>query len=483
MNFILLGFILYMVMILVIGFLTYKSNKDHNDFFVAGRKLNPWVVAFSERASGESAWLLLGLPGAAYALGFLEMWTALGCVLGIIFYWFIIAKDLRDVSEEVDAITLPTFFAARHRKGRVVIRVLSTVIIIFFFIFYLSAQINGAGKILNVTFGIKEVHGMILGAAVIIFYTMMGGFFAVAWTDLVQGIIMIGALVILPLAGFIELAEQGVSLSGEMGGMTSADGLSLFSLTGGKTGWAAAALIISGLSWAFGYMGQPHLLTRFMSISSSARIRVSRRIAITWAVPAFTGAMLIGVVGVAMYGQGYFEDIEQIMPYMAKNLLPPWLAGILISGAIAAMMSTADSQLLLISSSVIEDFYHQTLGKQVTDRFMLQASRLITVVIGMVGLFIAIWSDKLIFAMVSYAWAGLGSSFGPLLLLMLKWKKVTWQGAIGGLVTGFLTTVVWSEITVLDEALSVRFVSFVMAFLVVWLVSLATRKENILYKK
>jgi sodium/proline symporter len=479
MNFILLGFILYMVMILLIGFLTYKSNKDHNDFFVAGRKLNPWVVAFSERASGESAWLLLGLPGAAYALGFLEMWTALGCVLGIIFYWFIIAKDLRDVSEEVDAITLPTFFAARHTKGQVVIRVLSTVIIIFFFIFYLSAQINGAGKILNVTFGIKEVHGMILGAVVIIFYTMMGGFFAVAWTDLVQGIIMIGALVILPLAGFIELAEQGVSLSGEMDGMQTAGGLSLFSLTGGKTGWAAAALIISGLSWAFGYMGQPHLLTRFMSISSSARIKVSRRIAITWAVPAFTGAMLIGIVGVAMYGQGYFEDIEQIMPYMAKNLLPPWLAGILISGAIAAMMSTADSQLLLISSSVIEDFYHQTLGKQVTDRLMLQASRVITVVIGLVGLLIAVWSDKLIFAMVSYAWAGLGSSFGPLLLLMLKWKKVTWQGAIGGLVTGFLTTVVWSELTVLDEALSVRFVSFVMAFLVVWLVSLATRKENV----
>ncbi len=478
MNFILLGFILYMVLILVIGFLTYKSNKDHNDFFVAGRKLNPWVVAFSERASGESAWLLLGLPGAAYALGFLEMWTALGCVLGIIFYWFIIAKDLRDVSEEVNAITLPTFFAARHQKGQVVIRMLSTVIIIFFFIFYLSAQINGAGKILNVTFGMKEIHGMFLGAVLIIFYTMMGGFFAVAWTDLVQGIIMIGTLVILPIAGFIELADSGISLSGEMEGMKTADGLSLFSLTGGKTGWAAAAVIISGLSWAFGYMGQPHLLTRFMSIKSSAKIRISRRIAITWAIPAFTGAMLIGIVGVAMHGQGYFEDIEQIMPYMAKTLLPAWLAGILISGAIAAMMSTADSQLLLISSSVVEDFYHQTLGKQVTDRFMLKVSRWITVLIGLVGLIIAVASDKLIFAMVSYAWAGLGSSFGPLLLLMLKWKKVTWQGAIGGLVTGSLTTVIWSEITVLDETLSVRFVSFVMAFLAVWLISLATRRET-----
>jgi len=307
---------------------------------------------------------------------------------------------------------------------------------------------------------------------------MMGGFFAVAWTDLVQGIIMIGTLVILPLAGFIELAEQNITLADSIGEMQTADGVSLFSFTGGKTGWAAAALIISGLSWAFGYMGQPHLLTRFMSIKSSEKIKVSRRIAITWAIPAFTGAMLIGIVGVAMYGQGYFEDVEKIMPHLATTLLPAWLAGILISGAIAAMMSTADSQLLVISSSVIEDFYHQTLGKEVTDRLMLNASRIITVIIGLVGLMIAIFSDKLIFAMVSYAWSGLGASFGPVLLLMLKWKKVTWQGAIGGLITGSITTVVWSEITILDETISVRFVSFVLAFLVVWIVSLLTRKRT-----
>jgi len=225
-------------------------------------------------------------------------------------------------------------------------------------------------------------------------------------------------------------------------------------------------------------MGQPHLLTRFMSLRSAEKMKISRRIAIAWAIPAFTGAMLIGVVGVAMHGQGYFEDIEQIMPHMATTLLPAWLAGILISGSIAAMMSTADSQLLVISSSVIEDFYHQTLGREVTDRMMLRASRIITIVIGLVGLGIAISSDKLIFAMVSYAWAGLGSSFGPLLLLMLKWKRVTWQGAVAGLVTGSLSTVIWSEITLLDEVISVRFVSFVLAFLAVWLVSIATKERT-----
>lgn len=477
MNYVLLGFIIYLILILVIGFITYKQNKDHNDFFLAGRKLNPWVVAFSERASGESAWLLLGLPGAAYALGLLELWTALGCVLGIIFYWFVIAKDLREESEKYHSITLPTFFSAHFTKGQSAIRILSTAIIIFFFIFYLSAQINGAGKILNVTFGISNIGGMFIGALVIIFYTMMGGFFAVAWTDLVQGIIMIGTLVILPIAGFIELAEQHITLSGEMEMMRSADGLSLFSFTGGKQGWAAAALIISGLSWAFGYMGQPHLLARFMSIKSSKKIKVSRRIAFAWAIPAFTGALLIGVVGVALYGQGYFADVEQIMPHMATTLLPAWLAEILISGAIAAMMSTADSQLLLISSSVVEDLYHQTFGKEVTDAFMLNGSRIITVLIGGIGLMIAILSDKLIFSMVSYAWAGLGSSFGPLLLLTLKWKKVTWQGAMGGLITGSISTVIWSEIAVLDDVISVRFASFVLAFLVVWLVSLMTKNK------
>ena len=180
MNFALIGFIFYLVVILVVGFITYNINKSHKDFFIAGRKLNPWVVAFSERASGESAWLLLGLPGAALASGLMEFWTALGCVSGIIFYWFIIAKPLRIETERMGAITLPTFLAANYEKGKAAIRVLATFIIIFFFIFYLSAQFNGAGKILNVTFGLKQSTGMILGAVVIIFYTMMGGFFAVA---------------------------------------------------------------------------------------------------------------------------------------------------------------------------------------------------------------------------------------------------------------------------------------------------------------
>ena len=195
-------------------------------------------------------------------------------------------------------------------------------------------------------------------------------------------------------------------------------------------------------------------------------------------IPAFSGALILGIVGAGLYEQGMFDDVEKVMPHLANELLPAWLAGIFVSGAIAAMMSTADSQLLVISSSIIEDLFHRTLGWDVGDRKLLKGSRWITIVVGLIGFLIAMTSDKLIFSMVSYAWAGLGSSFGPLMLLMLTWKKVSWQGTIAGLLTGFVATVVWSELSTLDAVISVRFVSWVLAFLAVWLVSLYTGKKT-----
>ncbi|MEA3317504.1 MAG: sodium/proline symporter [Bacteroidota bacterium] len=474
MSYTLIGFIIYLVIILVVGFISYKKNKSHSDFFIAGRKLNPWVVAFSERASGESAWLLLGLPGAALATGFLETWTALGCVLGISFYWFVIAKRLRIESEKLSAITLPNFFAEKFGKNVKSIRVVATFIIIFFFTFYLAAQFNGAGKVLNVTFNIPIVWGMVIGALVIIFYTMMGGFFAVAWTDLIQGILMISALVVIPIAGMLELHQEGGSLATAV----AKEGDDFASLFGGKTGWPAAVAVIGGLSWALGYMGQPHLLTRFMAIENPGKIKISRRIAIAWAIPAFAGAIIIGLVGLGLYEQDYFDDVENVMPYLANNILPAWLAGIFISGAIAAMMSTADSQLLVITSSVIEDFYHKTLGKNVTEKVLLNLSRIITIIVGVLGFVIAITSKELIFELVSYAWAGLGSSFGPALLLMLYWKKTTKQGVLAGMLTGFFTTIIWQNIDILNNFLTVRLVSFVFALLAIIIVSFFTKSKK-----
>ena len=474
MSYTLAGFIIYLFSLLIIGFLTYKSNKDHQDYFLGGRRVNPWIVAFSERASGESAWLLLGLPGAAYAAGVVEIWTALGCVSGIIFYWYVIAHDLRIQSEQMDAITLPDFFAQKHKKGATAIRISATLIIIFFFTFYLSAQFNGAGKVLYVTFGIEPSFGMVIGAAFIIFYTMLGGFFAVALTDLIQGIIMIGALVILPLTGIAEILLS----HGEFSLNLTQHGSRFSSLGGEYSGWMAIAVVLSGLSWGFGYMGQPHLLTRFMAIRNASEIRVSRKIAFIWAIPAFTGSVLIGLVGLSMYGQGYFEDIEQVMPHLANTLLPSWLAGIFISGAIAAMMSTADSQLLVISSAVIEDIYHKTLKKEVSEKIMLRISRGVTILVGIFAFLIAIFSEKLIFSMVSYAWAGLSAAFGPALLLTLKWKKTTWQGVLAGMVLGTLCTIIWTDIDWLEEVISSRLSGFLIAISTVYLVSLMTVQKN-----
>jgi sodium/proline symporter len=474
MSWTLAGFIIYLIVILIVGFLTYRRNENEADYFLAGRKLNPWVVAFSERASGESAWLILGLPGAAMAMGFLEIWTALGCVLGIIFYWYVIASRIRINTESVGAITLPEFLARSFPEGARTIRLLSTLIIIFFFTFYLSAQFNGAGKVLEVTFGIPKAWGMAIGASVIIIYTMLGGFFAVAWTDFIQGAIMFATLVVLPLAGLSEILQNGSSL----GEAVSQAGTEYWDIAGGKTGWAGIAAVIGGLSWAFGYMGQPHLLTRFMSIKDPKKIAMSRRIAFIWAIPAFTGAVLIGLCGLTLYGKNYFSDIEHVMPYMANTLLPSWLAGILISGAIAAMMSTADSQLLVTSSAVAEDLCHRVLGITFTQKQMLFFSRMVTLGVGILAFAIAISSSKLIFTMVSYAWSGLGASFGPALLLMLWWKRTTAKGIIAGMITGALTTIIWSELPGTDEWLSVRFVSFVLALVVVWLVSHLTMKTN-----
>ncbi len=466
-----LGFVLYLILILGVGIYSARLTHSIKDFALGGNRLGPWVIAFSERASGESAWLILGLPGAALITGLLELWTVVGCVTGIIFSWLFIAKRLRVATETYDALTLPELFAKRFNDERGLLRILSSLIITFFFTFYVAAQFSGAGKVLNVTFGITEMQGMILGAVIIILYTLMGGFLAVAWTDLIQGIIMIGTLVILPLVAFIEinsLADVNFKL----------DTATLYA---GKSGLAALAATIGGLSWGLGYMGQPHLVTRFMAIDKPENIKISRRIAISWAVPAFFGSLLIGLTGFFLLESGsmVFEgkvlssvaslsDPEKLMPIMAQNLLHPWVAGIFVSGAIAAMMSTADSQLLVSTTVLTEDLianYFTWLKSRVD---LLFVGRVLTVLIGLLAFYLSWKSTDLVFEMVSYAWGGLGASFGPALLLMLWWKRVSKSGIIAGMISGTLFTVV----DVFGDWVTARFSAFVIAFTAVLVVSL-----------
>ena len=469
----LIGFVVYLAAVLIAGLATYRLNKTQEDFLLAGRRLNVWVATFSERASGESAWILVGFPAIAMTVGLVEGWTAIGCVLGIGAAWFTIAEPLRRESARLKALTLPEFFTARFGVKTNAIRFVATGIIVFFYAFYIAAQFNAAGKVLFTTFGIPPTWGITLGAGVIVLYTLMGGFFAVAWTDFIQALIMLGTLVILPVVGYLELVQQGGSLGASLEAAPH-----IASWTGQKTGLLAVAAVLSGLSWGLGYFGQPHTVIRFMSIDKPESVRRGRLIAVAWAAPAFAGSMFIGLVGLGLYAEGALEDPEHIMPRMATDLLPAWVAGIFISGAIAAMMSTADSQLLVGTSAVAEDLLHRARGKKLRPDALVTLSRIVTLVLGLAGFLVAISASKTVFGLVDYAWSGLGASFGPALLLTLHWRGTRARGVLLGMITGSLTSVVWSSVDVLEQTVSARLVAFALATLMVIVGSLSAARRG-----
>ena len=464
-------FIFYLLFLIVVGLMTIKYNKSQEDYLLAGRRLGPWVTAFSERASGESAWLLLALPGAAISVGLGEAWTVIGITVGIIASWYLIAEKLRIETEKYAALTIPGYLHKKYNDNSNIIRLFSAVIIAFFFLFYVSAQFHASGKVINTLFGLSSINGIIIGAIVIISYTLLGGFLAIAWTDLLQGILMIGTLVILPIVGIIELQNQERTIYEALNQF----GESNSSFTTGKSGIAALSVVIGGLSWGLGYLGQPHLVIRYMAIKNPKDIKKAKLIAILWALPGILGAFFIGLVALNYFGPDFFiiNDVEQAMPLLAKELLPPILAGLLISGAVAAMMSTADSQLLVSTSAITEDFIHQYLGLSISNKTLLLINRITIIILGIIAFCIAIFSElsgKNIFGVVSYAWSGLGSSFGPVLVLSLWWPKTTRKGVIAGLLVGFFSTIIWAN-TELKFIVSERFVSFTFAFIMVLLVS------------
>lgn len=471
-------FTLYLLLIVFIGLLSNRFVSSQLDFLLAGRSLGPWVTAFSERASGESAWLILGLPGAAIAIGYGEIWAVIGITLGIISSWFLIAEKLRYETEKYEALTVPDYLHKKFNDSSGIIKLTSAIIIGIFFTFYVSAQFHGSGKILNTIFGIEPLYGITLGAFVIILYTIMGGLLAVAWTDLLQGILMIGTLVVLPITGLIELSSLEKPLSELLMSQDPAKS----SLFGGLSGFAALSLVTGGLSWGLGYFGQPHLLIRYMAISSVSEVKKARWIASFWAVPGISGAFLIGIVGMAYFGEDYFigKDPEIIMPLLAQTLLPGWLAGLLISGAVAAMMSTADSQLLVSTSAISEDLGINAIKKRKESDALLN-TRVITILLGIFAYVVAMYSEytgNTIFSIVSFAWSGLGSSFGPAILLTLWWNKTTREGIISGLFSGAITTLIWGSSPYLKSIVTERLSSFVFAFFAIIVVSIYTEKKN-----
>ncbi len=473
MNAVLVGLIFYVIVMIVIGFISYRYMGSLDDFLLGGRRLGPTVIAFSERASGESAWFLLGLPGFAYAMGMSAYWTVIGCAIGIFISWVFIATRLRKLTGEYGALTIPDYLEEKFKDRSKLIRLVSTTIILVFYVVYLGAQFIGAGKVLNATFGLDQNIGMLIGASVVVLYTMFGGFLAVALTDLVQGVIMLAVAVIMPLLGIAVMGGFG-----EVVNRLMEIDPNLLSVTAGKHGRdLILGVILGGLGVGLGYMGQPHLLTRYMAIDRVEHVRKGVLVAMLWVLFAYWGAALIGVVGLAYFGKG-LPDSEAVMPMLAMDLFPPIVAGFIIAGAIAAMMSTADSQLLVVTSAVVEDIYRKLFGKELSRENAVRFSRMVTLVVSILAFVIAVYAKNLIYWLVLYAWSGLGASFGPVILLSLWWKKVNKWGAIAGLITGTLTTIIWYNVPFLKNLIYELVPAFVFSTIAVIVVSLLTQKKS-----
>jgi sodium/proline symporter len=468
-----LSFLGYLIVVVVVGLLTYRFMRAPGDFFLGGRRLSVWIIAISERASGESGWFLLGLPGLAYASGVQAFWAVVGCAWGIFLSWNVIAPRLRAYVVESGVLTIPSYFEDRFADRSGVLRLVSLLVIVFFYTFYVAAQCSAAGKILNAAFEVPQFWGMVIGAVVIIFYTLMGGFLAVAITDFVQGALMVFASVVLPLVGLAALGGWEALVQ-----KVAAIDPSRLLATGGTTGHEAwLGIAVGGLAIGLGYIGQPHLLVRFMALRRQDDVRKGTAVAIGWVLLAYWGAAFVGLVGLGVLGGG-LGDPEQVMPLLATSLLPAWIAGIIISGAIAAMMSTADSQLLVATSALAEDLYHRTFRRGASPRALVRLSRIATVVLGALAFLVAWKTEQIIYWFVLYAWAGLGASFGPPLLLSLWWKGTTKWGAFASMVVGTTTVVVWYNISALKGVVYELVPGFLFSLLACVLVSMLGRKAR-----
>lgn len=474
---ILIVMVCYLVFLVAWGIYQGRKVKTAEDYAIAGRKLPGWAAALSERATGESSWALLGLPGLAYATGNAGIWTAIGCVAGIVTAWAAIAWRLRDEADNYGVTSFTGYLAKRHGEVGRWIRVIASLTIVFFFFFYVGAQFLGGGKTLNALFHIKPAHGMLITALIILPYTVYGGFRSVIYTDVIQALVMIFALVAGPIIGILYIAKTPDLFASSIPEALRLAGPSFTSLTGVATGFSAGVLIMSGLSWFFGYLGgQPQLTMRFMAIRDPQQAKKGRNIGILWTVVAYVGALALGWIGIAIFGPGTLADQEQVMPSVMLQIFPPALAALLIAGAIAAMVSTADS-LLILSANELTDNLLSDKGEGKTGRSKLMRSRLVTALLAVIALIAAWFSpSNLIFTLVAYVWAGVGAPFSVVILLTLFWKRFHGRAAIVTILTGVLITILW-VITGFEKHAALV-VSFLASALVAVLSTLLIPKKN-----
>ncbi|GHA95820.1 sodium/proline symporter PutP [Modicisalibacter luteus] len=437
-------FALYLGLMLYIGVLAWKRTSDLSDYILGGRSLGPWTSAISAGASDMSGWLLLGLPGAAYISGLSASWIAIGLLAGTWLNWLIVARRLRVYSFRAsDSLTLPDFFAKRFRDRTHLLRVVSAIFILLFFLFYTSSGLVAGGKLFETVFGFDYRIAMTVGTLAIISYTFFGGFLAVSWTDLIQGLMMAVALLIVPVIALTELG--GFASSGSQILAENPDMLKWF--TDASTGEALTAVgIISSLAWGLGYFGQPHILARFAAIRSEKDIPTARRIAVTWSGLTLICAVAVGLLGL-VYVSRDLGDGETIFMVMVNAIFHPVIAGVLLAAILAAVMSTADSQLLVSSSALTDDFYKALFRKNATENELVWVGRFSVVGIALVAYLLALNPDSTVLSLVSYAWAGFGAAFGPALIMALFWRRMNQWGALAGILVGGITVVVWSKVS------------------------------------
>ncbi|MFV0446980.1 MAG: sodium/proline symporter PutP [Vibrio sp.] len=437
-------FIVYLILMLAIGVYAYQRTKSSSDYFLGGRSLGPWPAALSAGASDMSGWLLLGLPGYAYAAGFEAFWLAGGLLVGTWANWLLVAKRLRTYSVTTDALTLPEFLSRRFNDKSKLIQTISAFFILLFFLFYTSSGLVAGGKLFETVFGLDYTIAVVIGTICVVSYTLFGGFLAVSWTDLVQGLLMAAALLIVPFAaldgGFGKLDAELTAINPEL--------LTLWNGIDGKP--LSAIAIISLAAWGLGYFGQPHILARFKASRSNKDLTAARRIAVVWTGLSMFGALLVGFVGlvyVTNHGTLQLEDGEKIFMLLVNALFHPVIAGILLAAILAAIMSTADSQLLVSSSALAEDFYKQVFKTDASSEEIVRVGRLAVIILSVIALILAMTPDSSVLGLVSYAWAGFGAAFGPALVLSLYWSRMNRNGALAGIIVGGVTIVVWKQLS------------------------------------
>lgn len=456
MIWVLIAFGIYLIVMVVIGACYARKTKNTEDYFLGGRGLTGWVAALSAQASDMSGWLLMGLPGAIYAAGMGECWIAVGLFIGTVLNWMLVSSRLRRYTIQANnSLTLPAYFENRfHDKSRVLL-IISSVFIVIFFLVYTASALAAGGKLFNIVFGLDYQLALTIGAVVILIYTFLGGFMAVCVTDFIQGMLMLVGLFTVPIIALALVGPGNLAqIVGESGVSGGAPSFFNPMQSGGRN--LSAVSILSSLGWGLGYCGMPHILTRFMAICSEKELKKSRIIGIVWVAISLGFACVLGVIGRAYLmpevlgteGAGSAENvfIQMIVKIFTRDIRIPILGGIFLCGIMAAIMSTADSQLLVTASSVSEDIYKGVLKPKAEDKKVLGISRITVIAVAAIAYVIALDPNNSIMGLVSNAWAGFGAAFGPVVLLSLFWRKSSREGAIAGMLGGGLTVILWDYI-------------------------------------